>query len=513
MPDALSEYLPEAAPADLRPFHDVLASANYNERGLIDKLGPVRLPAQPSGDLPYLLYLTRGGSPLDTMIRLFILGVDTQEDVAGRGLGPTPLSAWEAAGLIERDAGVVRARVRLLPFRGLVLACDQQHALDEAGLTEQVMGITASTATVADFAVDGPSRRTLDLGAGSGALALLAASRSERVTASDSSPRCINFARFNAALNGVANIDFAVGDAFDPLEGQRFDLVLSNPPFAITPSFRYRYRDSGMELDGFCQSLLARVPAFLNEGGLCQIACDWAHIARQDWRERVAGWLEATGCDAWVLRLETHDAAAYAGMWIRDTERAAGKEAASLFDEWMRYYESRGIEAISTGLIALRRSGRGSHWIRIEDAPATGGGSIGGAVRLGFELRDYLESLGAGDRLLDERLRVAHGVRLDQKCEWEDSGWRVSAASIRLSRGLQYQSPIDLRLAAMLALCNGHRTLRELIATTAAAIHADAAQITPNLVVLARQLVERGFLLPRSIADPPEPALAPARLG
>jgi SAM-dependent methyltransferase len=513
MPDALNEYLPAAAPADLRPFRDALASANYSEKGLIEKLGPVRLPAQPSGDLSYFLHLTRGGSPLDTMIRLFLFGVDVEGDDAARALGPAPLAAWKAAGLIEQFGGGVRARVRLLPFRGLVLACDQQRVLDEAGLTEQVMGITASTAAVADFAVDDVRRRTLDLGAGSGALALLAASRSERVTASDCSPRCINFARFNAALNGIENVHCAVGDAFEPVQGQRFDLVLSNPPFAITPSFRYRYRDSGMELDGFCRALRERAPAFLNEGGLCQIACDWAHIAGEDWQERIAGWLEGTGCDAWVLRLETHDAAAYAEMWIRDTERAAGEEAARLFGEWMRYYESRGIEAVSTGLIALRRSARGSHWIRIEDAPATSGGAIGGAIRLGFELRDYLEACGAEERLLEERLRVAPGVRLDQECEWEDAGWRVSAATIRLSGGLHYQSPIDLRLAAMLALSDGRRTLRELITTTAEAVQADAARITPNLIVLTRQLVERGFLLPASIADPPAPGPAPVRLG
>ena len=141
------------------------------------------------------------------------------------------------------------------------------------------MGLTASSMALADFAVPRPCRSTLDVGSGSGIQAFLAAPHSQQVWGVDRSGRSIEFARFNAGLNGITNCEFIEGNAFEPVRGRTFDLVVSNPPFAVTPSVRYMYRDSGVELDGFCRNLVRQAPEFLNEGGIFQFCCDWAHLA------------------------------------------------------------------------------------------------------------------------------------------------------------------------------------------------------------------------------------------
>lgn len=72
----------------------------------------------------------------------------------------------------------------------------------------------------------------LDLGTGSGALALAAAESSMRVVAVDIDPEAVRCARINALLNNLHDrIDVRDGDLFEAVKGERFDLVLFNPPY------------------------------------------------------------------------------------------------------------------------------------------------------------------------------------------------------------------------------------------------------------------------------------------
>jgi hypothetical protein len=478
-------------------FREVFARAGYDEKGLVGALGPIQLPNRLGRERAYFRYLTRQGRPLDTLIRLFLLGIPEDVEAVRRAVEPVPLEDWVAAGLAAVEGGEVRGRVRLMAFRGLLLACDHLEGPGAALRPDLVMGLTASTVALADSAVRRPVTTTLDLGTGNGVQAFLAAAHSGHVWATDRSARAIEFARFNAAFNGLAaNVEFLVGDSFEPVAGRTFDLVLSNPPFAVTPSFRYAYRDSGAGTDVFSRRLIENGARALNEGGLLQIVCDWAHIAGQDWKERLAAWFAGTGCDAWVMRTDTHDAADYAHVWIRDTEHSGEEEAGRLYDEWLAYYEREKIEAVSTGLIALRKAGGRANWLRIEDGPESNSGPFGEYVLRGFGLRDFLETVRGDAALLAVRLRVAEGARLDHVCEWEDASWRIRSAKIRLAEGLQYEGNIDLRLAGMVALCDGKHTLGEVIGRTAASLGEDRERITPNCLALMRQLIERGFLIP-----------------
>jgi release factor glutamine methyltransferase len=72
----------------------------------------------------------------------------------------------------------------------------------------------------------------LDMGTGSGVGAVFAARRASRVVAVDINPHAVRCARINALLNGVEDtVEVREGDLFAPVEGERFDLVLFNPPY------------------------------------------------------------------------------------------------------------------------------------------------------------------------------------------------------------------------------------------------------------------------------------------
>ena len=75
--------------------------------------------------------------------------------------------------------------------------------------------------------------RVVDLGTGSGAIALAIARESPhaQVLATDASEAALAVARRNAGINGIRNVSFAQSDWFAALAGERFDLVVSNPPY------------------------------------------------------------------------------------------------------------------------------------------------------------------------------------------------------------------------------------------------------------------------------------------
>lgn len=77
-----------------------------------------------------------------------------------------------------------------------------------------------------------PESRFLDMGTGSGIGAVFAAAHSSHVTAIDINPAAVRAARLNALLNQVEDrVQVYEGDLFAPVAGQRFDVILFNPPY------------------------------------------------------------------------------------------------------------------------------------------------------------------------------------------------------------------------------------------------------------------------------------------
>jgi release factor glutamine methyltransferase len=84
-----------------------------------------------------------------------------------------------------------------------------------------------------------PGERVLEIGAGLGLAAVLAARAGARVVATDVVPEAVEAARANARRNGV-EIDVRLGDCYTPVGGERFDLICTNAPQMPTPPGRER---------------------------------------------------------------------------------------------------------------------------------------------------------------------------------------------------------------------------------------------------------------------------------
>lgn len=119
----------------------------------------------------------------------------------------------------------------------------------------------------------------LDLGTGSGALALMLARERPgcRVTATDISAAALAVARRNRERLGVSNLELLEGDWFAPLAGRRFRLIVSNPPYVAEADPHLQAGDVRFEPRGALaagpaglddlQRLIAAAPAHLEPGG------------------------------------------------------------------------------------------------------------------------------------------------------------------------------------------------------------------------------------------------------
>jgi len=99
-------------------------------------------------------------------------------------------------------------------------------------VTPAVLIPREETELLVEIALETPARRILDMGAGSGCLAIAVAKHlpQAEVTAVDASAAALDVARENAARHGVV-VRFLHGDWFAPIAGERFDLILANPPY------------------------------------------------------------------------------------------------------------------------------------------------------------------------------------------------------------------------------------------------------------------------------------------
>ncbi|MEZ5584587.1 MAG: class I SAM-dependent methyltransferase [Candidatus Competibacteraceae bacterium] len=168
--------------------------------------------------------------------------------------------------LLRAEGDQLHSATLIVPYQNLLIAADLHQRLHSAEAFDQVLSLNPTARYLLNFTIRRPVNATLDLGAGCGIQALLAAAHSGHVVATDLNDRATEYARFNARFNGLENIECSTGDLFQPVAGRKFDLIVTNPPFVLAPSKRFIYRDNEMELDQLCRRIVREAPDYLNEG-------------------------------------------------------------------------------------------------------------------------------------------------------------------------------------------------------------------------------------------------------
>lgn len=467
----------------------LLGEAGYREDRICAQLGAPSLSEALRSDLLVLERRTAGGSRLEAMVRLFIGGLELAREQLVAALGASSVDVLEEADLIEPATFGLRSTVELMPIQSLVVASDRPDRHGKQA-PDFVVGPGPVTRLLADMTIRRPVGSTLDLGCGSGVLGLLASAHTRRVVAVDRNPRAMSFTRFNADLNGL-DVETAEGDLFEPVKGRRFDLIVCNPPFVISPERTFLYRDGGSHI---CERIVREAPGHLSSGGCLQMLCHWPQEEGKDWRAGVAPWFEGSSCDVWVLRFHSFLAPVYAAAWLGQ-EFHGERIPADAFAAWMEHLEALGIESVGAGLVVMRPVRGREPWLELRDAPPARG-AAGDSVARTLAARDLRAGLRPGEEVLEVRLRPAPDVEQLVRERATGEGWERVDLELRLTRGLLFSARVDPVAAALVGLLDGTRTVREAVAIFAERHRLPPERFLEDLPRAIGNLLDLGLLGP-----------------
>lgn len=372
---------------------------------------------------------------------------------------------------------------------------------------DHVLGIGGATMNLLALTMRRPVHTALDLGTGCGIQALYLATHAQKVVATDISVRAVEITRFNAVVN-QANIDARVGSLFEPVAGEKFDLIVSNPPFVITPqSLRagglMEYRDGGMERDTLIGTIIRQAPEYLSDSGVMQMLGNWEIALGQDlelgWQARVEYWLEGLPVDAWVLQRDVLDPAQYVEMWLRDSggtlqERATVEHA---YTEWISDFTQAGVGHIGMGSLALRRT-QGIPKRHFDYLP-------GGNAPTGADVLTVLENLDAENNMLcaqDSEANIWNHALVRREDVTEERHYTPGASDpsvliVRQGGGMGRSFRVGSNTSAFIGACDGELTVGQIADAIAVITEQDSQAVREEIASLLPDLLRCGMLTRR----------------
>ncbi|MBL9000765.1 MAG: methyltransferase [Phycisphaerae bacterium] len=442
--------------------------------------------------------LTESPSPLNALVRMFFLRLPISEPLAAAAVAPFTLSELKRHGLVREDEGGWVGGLAIIPFAGLLTLRDfEPHETGVPLRTDHVLGVGLATSILSTLTVRRRIAHALDIGAGQGFQSMIASGHAARVIGTDINPRAIRVAQLACELNGITNIEWREGSMLEPVSGEApFDLIVSNPPFIISPPHDLSCLGGASEGDSLVESLLREAPSRLADGGFCTIVFNWHHSGGDDWRDRPRSWLARAGQDAWLIRLSSDSREDYARRWIHEAQLDAHGPAIS-FDDWVRYFDRLGVGRISMGAAVLRarRAPHARNWFRADElAIDRCDGEAGDQIARIFANQTAVVEL-PPDELAALSLRITpdHELR-ERRVQSPGEGWRTLDATLRQTRGFDFEVRIDTHAATLLGGLDGSRPAGEAVAACARDFGADPSHAVRQCPPFLSRMLGLGHL-------------------
>lgn len=549
---------PRLTPATAAALAADLAALPYTTAAVEELLGPVaaaaldREHAEPARRVVAWVLASaphddgdRGSGArrgLAALVSVWMLGDAADAADVAAALPALGLDGAREAGLVvEEGGGTVRGIVDLSPYEadepGRMWVASDQTALQRRGPLpeDHVLGIGRASLTLAGATQRRPVARALDVGVGCGIQTLHLLAHAEHVTATDLSERALEFTRFNLLLNADVlglerqrledRVRLVTGDMLEPVAGERFDLVVSNPPFVITPRTDpdapvLTYRDGGREGDRIVAELIAALPEHLTEGGTAQLLANWEIPAGEaeipagaaeggdgtgptPWDARPRSWI-APGMQAWIVQRDSQDPAGYAETWLQDSSLELDPhryEAA--YRGYLEDFAARGVAGVGFGHVWLRRpvddGAQGRAWTVAEELTQPVDEALGAAWAAAVARRDRLAE-GAPDGAGDPALAALRGLHLrvaEDVSEERHGRFGAEHPEVILARqgaGFRRTARLDTATAGVLSASDGELSVGQLVGAVAALLELDDAG-RAGLLAAIRELYEDGFLV------------------
>jgi 2-polyprenyl-3-methyl-5-hydroxy-6-metoxy-1,4-benzoquinol methylase len=431
--------------------------------------------------------------PLELLLRTFYLGETVGANQAEKCIPKEIVGALLSCGLLARDGEELRSTCMLSHFDELIIASDSPKRIEKGVPEDLVLGINPTTRLMAQCSILRHGGNVLDLGAGCGPLSLVASPFASSVVGTDINQRSLDYANLNAALNGLSNVSFRLGDRFEPVPGERFDLIISNPPFFLVPVSGLVFCDNNLELDAFVESLARRAPQFLNEGGIFQMLCEWVELEGLPWEERVKPWFDQSGCDVHVWQGYELDPIEYARRRALEQGQLYPESAATAFGQRISLLSQRRVKKIFGGLITMRRRS-GTNWFRVDEMQKQPEQPIGDALLERFLTLDVLES-NNDQEFLSACPRLPAQVRLVNEAVQQNGAWTVEGNYLERRDDLPAKVGLDSILVQWTARFDGTQTLESLLRRLAFEHNVPLEQAIPEGLRVVKRLGAAGLLL------------------
>ncbi|OKL48657.1 DUF7059 domain-containing protein [Boudabousia marimammalium] len=371
---------------------------------------------------------------------------------------------------------------------------------------DHVLGIGGATTSLLRLTPREPVESVLDIGTGCGIQAIIAAAHATRVVATDISLRALDMAAFNAALNQVT-LDLRAGSMLEPVAGERFNLIISNPPFVITPRPTdaagqpiMEYRDGGGQDDSIVANLVQDLPQVLADEGVAVMLGNWL-LTEDDWAARPRTWLG--DCDAWIIQRDSYNPAQYAAMWLRDggiEPRTQPTEFRQGISDYLDYFAQQQARGVGFGYLAIRATQVRAPQHHFEERVA-GNPPSGQDISRFFGVLDWLwETEGAeGDSSVQPLALSERTVR--QAADVTEERYHLPGQPdpliIMLHAGGSGQKVmVNSMFAALFGACDGELNLGQITQALAVLGDVEVTEVLGQVEEPLRQALLSGMLIP-----------------
>lgn len=394
---------------------------------------------------------------------------------------------------------------------------------------DHVLGIGRAGLTLAALTPRKPVETALDLGVGCGIQTLYLLRHARQVVATDISTRALEFTAFNVALAGVdsTRVQLRRGNLLEPVAGQRFDLIVSNPPFVITPpSVRQaglplmEYRDAGGPI---LPALVRGLEDHLNPDGVAVMLGNWEHREGTSWRTSVNQWI-GKSLDAWIIQREVQDPVEYAAMWLRDGGLTPERSAVAFENAlaaWQEDFDSRQVSGVGMGYLVFHApsvaatSGPGGTalegqtapeepasdaaapgavvepWRVLEEVPTSGQGALGEHIAQVIAAHEALRGLDDA-QVAALKLRTASGLSKEEALTPTPV---PTAPVIRQAEGFGRVIAVGMPEVALLSASDeGLLTVAQIAAAVASLTSEDPAAVLADMVAATRTFAHAGMV-------------------
>ena len=226
---------------------------------------------------------------VDTLLELFIDGNEVSVDRLSRLVSAPFVDTVLETRLAEKNGGAVGSKICLFPCYGKFIVTDR--ACKNTAIN-QVMWLWGESLILGGLVKRIPRRRAIDLGTGSGVHAILASDHCETVVSVDVNSRALEFARFNAAINGTGNIEFVQSDLFNSIEST-CDLLLANPPYLPDGASCAgdNFWSGGVEGSSILRRIVQAIPTRLDPDGTAHLIALYPFPSGTSIKDRFNDWL------------------------------------------------------------------------------------------------------------------------------------------------------------------------------------------------------------------------------